>query len=888
MELATKYSPAEVEDKWYRYWMEKGFFHSEPNPNKEPYTIVIPPPNVTGVLHMGHMLNNTIQDVLIRKARMEGKEACWVPGTDHASIATEARVVAMLKERGIKKSDIGRDEFLKYAWEWKEKYGGIILEQLKKLGASCDWERTKFTMDPPMTEAVTDVFIDLHKKGYIYRGKRMVNWDPVGKTALSDDEVNYKDVNSKLYFIKYAIEDSSEFVTIATTRPETIMADSAVCINPNDERYKHLKGKKVLIPLIDRAIPIIEDDYVTMDFGTGCLKVTPAHDLNDYELGLKHKLEVIDILNEDGTLNALAKIYIGEDRFIARKKIAKELEEKGFLAKVEDYKSNVGHSERTDAVIEPRLSLQWFVKMKDITKPALENVMNDTIQLIPAKFKNTYKHWMENVRDWCISRQLWWGQRIPAWYAPDGSYVVAKTKEQAVVLFRSLQSAVDSEQIKQDEDVLDTWFSSCLWPISVFDPTIFGNDKNKGNADLNYYYPTNDLITAPEILFFWVARMILMGYEYRGEMPFKNVYLTGIVRDKQGRKMSKSLGNSPDPLELIKNHGADGVRTGMLFSSPAGNDLLFDEKLCEQGRNFSNKIWNAFRLVKGWTTSPTTPLQRRGEETLEQPVENKIAIEWFEAKMNQSLVELEDHFSKFRISDALHTVYKLVWDDFCAWYLEIIKPEFGKPIDEITYHKTISFFENLLKILHPFMPFITEELWHELKERKEKECIIIEAWPKATAFNESIIKDASLAYDVVTQVRNTRNAKGISPKEALKLIGNAESKTKIDSFSSVIKKLSNLSELSFSNDKIANATNFLVGTLEFYIPMEGKIDTEKERESIQKEIDYQKGFIVVLDKKLLNEKFMASAKPQVIELEQKKKADAEAKIKSLEERLKSL
>jgi valyl-tRNA synthetase len=885
MSLSTKYSPAEVEDKWYRYWMEKGFFHSEPNPKKEPYTIVIPPPNVTGVLHMGHMLNNTIQDVLIRKARMEGKEACWVPGTDHASIATEARVVAMLKERGIKKSDIGREEFLKYAWEWKEKYGGIILDQLKKLGASCDWERTKFTMDPPLTEAVIDVFIDLHKKGYIYRGKRMVNWDPVGKTALSDDEVNYKDVNSKLYFIKYAIEGKkTEFVTIATTRPETIMADSAVCINPNDERYKHLKGKKVLIPLIDRAIPIIEDDYVTMEFGTGCLKVTPAHDVNDYELGLKHKLEVIDILNEDGTLNAQAKIYVGEDRLIARKKIAKELEEKGFLTKVEEYKSNVGHSERTDAVIEPRLSLQWFVKMKDIIKPALENVMNDNIQLIPAKFKNTYKHWMENVRDWCISRQLWWGQRIPAWYAPDGTYVVAKTKAEAYSQISLLTSHISIEDIKQDEDVLDTWFSSCLWPISVFDPTIFGDPKNKGlpagkagNADLNYYYPTNDLITAPEILFFWVARMVMMGYEYRGEKPFKNVYLTGIVRDKQGRKMSKSLGNSPDPLELIKIYGADGVRTGMLFSSPAGNDLLFDEKLCEQGRNFSNKIWNAFRLVKGWEVVE-----------VEQPNENKIAVEWFEAKMNQSLVELEDHFSKFRISDALHTTYKLVWSDFCAWYLEIIKPEFGKPIDQITYQKTISYFEKLLKLLHPFMPFITEELWHELNERKEKECIIVEAWPKAGAFNEAVIKDASLAFELVTQVRNTRNAKGISPKEPVKLIGNSESKALIDSFSPAIKKLSNLSELTFTNEKIANATNFLVGTLEFYIPLGGKIDAAQEREAILKEIEYNKGFLASVDKKLSNEKFVNSAPPRVIEMERKKKADAEAKIKSLEESLRGL
>ena len=722
----------------------------------------------------------------------------------------------------------------------------------------------------------------------------MVNWDPVGKTALSDDEVNYKDVNSKLYFIKYAIEGSNEFVTVATTRPETIMADSAVCINPKDERYKHLKGKKVLIPLIDRAIPIIEDDYVAMDFGTGCLKVTPAHDVNDYELGLKHNLEVIDILNEDGTLNELAKIYVGEDRFIVRKKIGKELEERGLLAKVEEYKSNVGHSERTDAVIEPRLSLQWFVKMNDITKPALENVMNDNIQLIPAKFKNTYKHWMENVRDWCISRQLWWGQRIPAWYAPDGSYVVAKTAEEAHSKFKIQNSTITIQDIKQDEDVLDTWFSSCLWPISVFDPTIFGGPKNNGNADLNYYYPTNDLITAPEILFFWVARMILIGYEYRGEMPFKNVYLTGIVRDKQGRKMSKSLGNSPDPLALIKNHGADGVRTGMLFSSPAGNDLLFDEKLCEQGRNFSNKIWNAFRLIKGWEVVK-----------IEQPKKNKIAIAWFEAKMNQSLVELEDHFSKFRISDALHTTYKLVWDDFCAWYLEIVKPEFlpdrpasrsgtegrqvgGQPIDETTYHKTISYFENLLKILHPFMPFITEELWHELKERKEKECIIVAAWPKAIAFNDSILKDASLAFEVVTQVRNTRKAKGISPKETIKLIGNFESKAQIDSFSPVIKKLSNLSELGFTNDKITNATNFLVGTLEFYIPMEGKIDAAKERESILKEIEYQKGFIEVLDKKLLNEKFTTSAKPEIVALERKKKSDAEAKIKSLEESLKNL
>ena len=877
MSLSTKYSPAEVEDKWYRYWMEHGFFHSKPNPNKEAYTIVIPPPNVTGVLHMGHMLNNTIQDILVRKARMEGKEACWVPGTDHASIATEARVVAMLKEKGIKKSDLSRDEFLKYAWEWREKYGGIILEQLKKLGASCDWSRTKFTMDDNYYDAVIDVFIDLHRKGNIYRGMRMVNWDPAGKTALSDDEVNYKDVQTKLYYINYAIEGSnSDFVTIATVRPETIMGDSAICINPNDERYKHLKGKRAIIPLINRSIPIIEDDYVTMDFGTGCLKVTPAHDMNDYELGRRHNLEVIDILNEDGTLSAKAKIFVGEDRFVARKKIAKELEAKNFLSKVEDYKSNVGFSERTDAVIEPRLSLQWFLKMKDITKPALEHFMNDDIQLIPPKFKNTYNHWMSNVRDWCISRQLWWGHRIPAWYAPDGSLVVAKTREEAYSEFKIQGSQFKIEEIRQDEDVLDTWFSSWLWPIAVFDTSVF-KDGNKGNEDLNYYYPTNDLVTAPEILFFWVARMIIAGYEYRGTLPFKNVYLTGIVRDKQGRKMSKSLGNSPDPLELISTYGADGVRTGMLFSSPAGNDLLFDEKLVEQGRNFANKIWNAFRLVKGWEVV-----------NIEQPQENKIAIAWFEAKLNQSLVELEDHFSKFRISDALHTVYKLVWDDFCAWYLEIVKPEFGKPIDETTYTATVSYFEKLLKVLHPFMPFITEELWHELKNRKEKECIIIESYPKAANFNARMIEEGTFAFEIVTQIRNLRNAKGISPKDAFKLIAKPDSKKTIEGFSPVIQKLANLKELSYSNEKVASASSFLVGTTEFFVPMDGKVDKEKEREQILKDIEYQKGFLISVDKKLSNEKFVINAKPEVIEIERKKKADAEAKIKSLEESLKSL
>lgn len=873
MSLSTKYNPAEVEEKWYTYWMENGFFHSEPDSGKEPFTIVIPPPNVTGVLHMGHMLNNTIQDVLIRKARMEGKEACWVPGTDHASIATEAKVVAMLREKGIKKSDLTREEFLKYAWEWKEKYGGIILEQLKKLGASCDWDRTTFTMDPAYYEAVIDVFVDLYNKGYIYRGLRMVNWDPLGKTALSDDEVNYKDVQSKLYYIKYAIEGTSnEFVTIATVRPETIMADTAICVNPNDERYKHLKGKRAIIPLINRPIPIIEDEYVTMDFGTGCLKVTPAHDLNDYELGRKHNLEVIDILNEDGSLNEKAQILIGEDRFVARKKIAKLLEEGSHLAKVEDYKSNVGFSERTDAVIEPRLSLQWFLKMDTITKPALEHVMNDDIKLIPPKFKNTYHHWMANVRDWCISRQLWWGHRIPAWYNEQGEFVVAKTEEEAKDKFKSQNKPFAS--VKQDEDVMDTWFSSWIWPIAVFDTSVFKDSASKGNKDLNYYYPTNDLVTAPEILFFWVARMIIAGYEYRQEMPFKNVYLTGIVRDKQGRKMSKSLGNSPDPLDLIATFGADAVRTGMLFSSPAGNDLLYDEKLVEQGRNFANKIWNAFRLVKGWTVS-----------TGITPDENRVAIEWFEARMNQGLTELNDHFEKFRMSDALMTIYKLIWDDFCSWYLEMVKPEFGKPIDQTTYTSTVSFFETLLKALHPFMPFITEELWHELKDRDTKDCILVAEWPKVQSFNTSIIEKSSIAQEIITQVRNVRSSKGLSPKEPFKLNMDPAIDVGIKNFQPIIEKLGNLSEVQITKDKEGSGTSFLVGSLEFFIPFDTTIDPEKEKASLLKDLEYQRGFLNSVSKKLENERFVNSAPAHVLEMERKKKADAEAKIKALEESL---
>jgi valyl-tRNA synthetase len=879
MSLSTKYNPAEVEDKWYSFWMKNGFFQSKPNPDKEPFCIVIPPPNVTGVLHMGHMLNNTIQDVLTRKARMEGKEACWVPGTDHASIATEAKVVAMLRERGIKKSDLTRDEFLKYAWEWKEKFGGIILEQLKKLGASCDWSRTKFTMDPDYYEAVIDVFIDLYKKGQIYRGLRMVNWDPAGKTALSDDEVIHKEVQSKLYHIRYAIEGSKDqYVTIATVRPETIMADTAIAINPKDERYKHLRGKKAIIPLIERPIPIIEDEYVAIDFGTGCLKVTPAHDMNDYELGKKHNLEVIDILNDDGTLNDRAKILIGEDRFIARKKIAKALEERAHLSKVEDYTSSVGFSERTDAAIEPKLSLQWFVKMDQITKPAHRYVMDDTVQLIPSKFKNTYNHWMSNVRDWCISRQLWWGHRIPAWYDDKGNYVVAKTHEEAIQEYTKKFQGQAVTQLTQDPDVMDTWFSSWLWPIAVFDCSIFKDSKNnKGNQDLNYYYPTNDLVTAPEILFFWVARMIIAGYEYRGHKPFSNVYLTGIVRDKLGRKMSKSLGNSPDPLDLIKQYGADAVRTGMLFSAPAGNDLLYDEKLVEQGRNFANKIWNAFRLVKGWTV-----------QNIQQPEECALATQWFQSRLNEALSELDDHFKKYRMSDALMTLYKLTWDDFCSWYLEMIKPEFGKPIDETTYTATIGFFETLLRALHPFMPFITEELWHELKNRAEKDCIIIARYPKAQKFDSKILEEGKLAFDVITEIRNVRNAKGLSPKESIKLIVASDGNAIIENFWSIVKKIGNVGAVEFAASKITGpATSFVIRSAEFFIPLEGKVDETKEREQLLKDLDYNRGFLASVDKKLSNEKFVSSAPPHVIEMERRKKADAEAKLKAIEERLKN-
>lgn len=870
MEIPAKYNPAEVEDKWYKYWMENNFFRSTPD-EREPYCIVIPPPNVTGVLHMGHMLNNTIQDVLVRRARMTGKNACWVPGTDHASIATEAKVVSKLKAEGIDKNSLTRDEFLEHAWEWKEKHGGIILEQLKKLGASCDWDRTCFTMDESLSASVIKVFVDLHKKGLIYRGVRMVNWDPQAKTAVSDEEVIYKEVQSKLYYLKYFIDGEDGFITIATTRPETILGDTAVCVNPNDPRYTHFKGKKVFVPLIKRSIPIIYDEYVEMEFGTGALKVTPAHDINDYILGDKHNLETVDIFNDDGTMSKAAQLYIGLDRFEVRKLIVKELETAGNLAKIEDYLNKVGYSERTDAVIEPKLSMQWFLKMQDLAKPALDSIVNGDIQLHPPKFVNTYRHWMENVKDWCLSRQLWWGHRIPAWYLPEGGFVVAESETEALEIARKKtgNQSLQLSDLRQEEDVLDTWFSSWLWPISVFDGIRYPE-----NEDIKYYYPTNDLITAPEILFFWVARMIIAGYEYRNDKPFKNVYLTGIVRDTLKRKMSKQLGNSPDPLDLIAKYGADGVRVGMLFCSPAGNDLLFEETLPEQGRNFSNKIWNAYRLVKGWEVDNNIP----------QPVSSAAAISWFNNILNREIAQIDDHFDKYRISEALMAVYKLFWDEFSSWLLEMVKPAYQQPIDAKTYNELVQLFEKMLTLLHPFMPFITEELWQYIRERKQGDSLMINQMPKSESFDTNLLERFELMKEAIAGVRTIRQEKNIPNKQSLKLFIKSDQPFGQDT-ESIIIKLAGLESLLYTNEKVEGAASFMIKSTEFYVPLEGLVDTAEEISKLKAELEYTKGFLVSVMKKLSNERFVNSAPPQVVDIERNKQNDAESKIKIIEERI---
>ncbi len=878
MELPSKYNPALTEDKWYAYWLEHKCFHSEPD-EREPYTIVIPPPNVTGILHMGHVLNNTLNDVLVRKARMDGRNACWVPGTDHASIATESKVVAKLKAEGISKEDLTREEFLKHAWEWKEKHGGIILQQLRKLGASCDWDRTKFTMDPDLSEAVINTFVYFYEKGYIYRGVRMVNWDPVGLTAVSDEEVNHKDTVSKFYHLRYFISDgqgnpTDKYIVVATTRPETIMADAAVCINPDDERYHWLKGKKVLIPLINKEIPIIEDSYVTMDFGTGCLKVTPAHDVNDYEIGMRHNLPVLDIIDDHGRLNENATILVGEDRFEARKKIEKMLLEAGNLEKVEDYTSPVGYSERTNAVIEPRLSAQWFLKMDALAKDALESVESGKVKLIPDKYRNTYRHWMENVRDWCISRQLWWGQRIPAYYLPDGQIVVAENAEKALEKARLKDASVTAADLTQDEDVLDTWFSSWLWPISVFDTNKAGHPQAQPNKDLAYYYPTNDLVTGPDILFFWVARMIMAGNEFMKDVPFHNVYLTGIVRDKLGRKMSKTLGNSPDPLELIAKYGADAVRLGMLLCSSAGNDILYDESQIEQGRNFNNKVWNAYRLVSGWKV----------DETASQPEVCAAAVKWFDYKLSQAIETVEDHFSKFRISDALMTIYKLFWDDFCAWYLEAVKPEWGAAMDKATFDASMSFFDSLLKMIHPVMPFITEELWQNMAERKDGDTIMFQRYPQAKPYDKSFIDEFESACGAVAGVRNIRQQKNVSPKEKLSLMVRGEFPAEVVP---VVEKLANVEVLKAEGD-LSSAQRFMVGTFEMFVPLTGLIDAEAELAKLENELAYQKKFLESVRKKLSNERFTANAPESVVALERKKESDSLSKIESIEASIKSL
>ena len=874
MELASKYNPADVEGKWYQYWLDHKLFSSKPD-GREPYTVVIPPPNVTGVLHMGHMLNNTIQDILVRRARMEGKNACWVPGTDHASIATEAKVVNKLAAQGIKKTDLTRDEFLKHAWEWTDEHGGIILKQLRKLGASCDWDRTAFTMDEKRSESVLKVFVDLYNKGLIYRGVRMVNWDPKALTALSDEEVIYKEEHSKLYYLKYMVagDPAGRYAVVATTRPETIMGDTAMCINPNDPKNTWLKGKKVIVPLVGRVIPVIEDDYVDIEFGTGCLKVTPAHDVNDYMLGEKYNLPSIDIFNDNGTLSEAAGLYIGMDRFDVREQIEKDLAAAGLLEKVEAYTNKVGFSERTNVPIEPKLSMQWFLKMQHFADMALPPVMNDELKFYPAKYKNTYKNWLENIKDWCISRQLWWGHRIPAYFLPEGGYVVAATPEEALALAKEKTGNADLklEDLRQDEDCLDTWFSSWLWPISLFDGI-----NNPGNEEINYYYPTSDLVTGPDIIFFWVARMIMAGYEYEGKMPFQNVYFTGIVRDKLGRKMSKSLGNSPDPLDLIEKYGADGVRMGMMLSAPAGNDILFDDALCEQGRNFNNKIWNAFRLIKGWEVSAEVPV----------PEASELAIRWFEAKQNEVAAEVADLFSKYRLSEALMAVYKLFWDEFSSWYLEMIKPAYGQPINRKVYEATIGFFDNLLHLLHPFMPFITEELWQHLCDRTDGESLMVSPLSMSALVDEDIIREFEVVKEVISNIRSIRLQKNIAQKETLELQVIGENP--VVAFNAVIMKMCNLSSINIVENKADGAASFMVGTTEYAVPLGNMIDVEAEIARMEAELKHKEGFLQGVLKKLGNEKFVNNAPAAVLEMERKKQADAESIIKSLKESIAAL
>lgn len=869
MKLAQHYKADIVENKWYKIWLEKKYFHSEPN-EKEPYTIVIPPPNITGILHMGHVLNNTLQDILIRRARMLGYNACWVPGTDHASIATEARIVANLKSKGIDKHSLTRDEFMKYAWEWKEKHGGIILEQLKKLGASCDWDRTTFTMDDHYYKSVIHVFVDLYNKGLIYRSHRMVNWDPLALTALSDEEVIYKKTNSKLYYVKYFLTDDSGYLTIATTRPETILADTAVAVNPNDDRYKHLIGKYVYVPLVKREIPIIADQYVDPEFGTGCLKVTPAHDLNDYEIGKKHNLEIIDIFTPDARLNENAKFLIGQDRFEARENIIPLLEKEGNLTKIEDYENNVAYSERTDVPIEPRLSLQWFLKVEELSKPAMQVVLDGTIKFYPDKFINTYRHWMKNIKDWCISRQLWWGHRIPVWYLPNGEFVVAHNEEEAYTLALKKNPNLKKIELHQDDDVLDTWFSSWIWPIAVFNGILQPN-----NEDINYYYPTNDLVTAPEILFFWVARMIMAGLEYRKQVPFYNVYFTGIVRDKLGRKMSKSLGNSPDPLDLIDKYGADGVRMGMLFSSPLGNDLLFDEALCEQGRNFANKIWNALRLVKMWKIDPVKPT-----DTI-----NVKSISWFNEQLKASIIEINHYFDEYRISDALKSVYKTIWDYFCSWYLELIKPNYGEPVDANTYNSTINFFKTLMQLLHPFMPFITEEIWHLLQDNYNiDDTIMLTPWPTADSYDENIINDINFIFEFISTVRSLKAQYNITKEDIEVYYNDTEYDKVIKDYEELILKMAQVKSIN-KNKQLKNTAEALVRTITISIPIT-ETNIEEEKEKILKELDYYKGFLANVNKKLKNENFLKKAPDKVIENEKKKQQDTIKKIESLKKLLK--